>query len=95
MYIAGFPVIISIHAPYAGSDIGATIKLSGEKISIHAPYAGSDKINALLLQTDLNFNPRSLYRERRGRGGRSDRRLNFNPRSLYRERLAARHLELE
>ena len=39
--------IVSIHAPYAGSDYCSDcVKRIKERVSIHAPYAGSDEIEA-------------------------------------------------
>ena len=37
---------ISIHAPRAGGDFGANIKIPERQISIHAPRAGGDKYSA-------------------------------------------------
>ena len=34
--------IVSIHAPYAGSDSISYISIRSDDVSIHAPYAGSD-----------------------------------------------------
>ena len=61
----GSDVVISIHAPRAGSD-GAMPRLFQMKmISIHAPRAGSD-IGYNPLDFDaINFNPRSPCGERR------------------------------
>ena len=38
-------VVVSIHAPYAGSDDIASKYRDQQKVSIHAPYAGSDFSN--------------------------------------------------
>ena len=38
-----FSMMISIHAPHAGSDEKITDNIPSERISIHAPHAGSDK----------------------------------------------------
>ena len=40
--LAGKDNIISIHAPYAGSDKNSDEARKLANISIHAPYAGSD-----------------------------------------------------
>ena len=38
-----WPILISIHAPRAGSDVDATGDSESHEISIHAPRAGSDR----------------------------------------------------
>ena len=55
-------------------------------VSIHAPYIGSDAGREAHERNFRGFNPRSLHRERRHRGGRLPRSHRFNPRSLHRER---------
>ena len=37
-----FIIIVSIHAPYAGSDTTPRVLCGIPSVSIHAPYAGSD-----------------------------------------------------
>ena len=56
-------------------------------ISIHAPYTGSDDVYRACCRVNVNFNPRSLYRERRRNQIKRGWEGHFNPRSLYRERL--------
>ena len=57
-------ILISIHAPLAGSDqIPVQYNLTG-KISIHAPLAGSDLVNHNNLRVTVDFNPRSPRGER-------------------------------
>ena len=57
-------VVISIHAPLAGSDLGIDNSTTEKKISIHAPLAGSDA-NAPKWATKAHyFNPRSPCGER-------------------------------
>ena len=34
--------LVSIHAPYAGSDVDFSLTSPAVGVSIHAPYAGSD-----------------------------------------------------
>ena len=60
-------IIISIHAPLAGSDTrtpATAARSSG--ISIHAPLAGSDPDFPSLPRRSAYFNPRSPCGERRG-----------------------------
>ena len=60
--------VVSIHAPYIGSDehgLRFRVKFA---VSIHAPYIGSDKIYAAIEAAAKGFNPRSLHRERRDEG---------------------------
>ena len=57
-------ILISIHAPLAGSDqIPVQYNLTG-KISIHAPLAGSDLVNHNNLRVTVDFNPRTPRGER-------------------------------
>ena len=57
-------IVISIHAPLAGSDASTMETVRHFPISIHAPLAGSDySQGAGRLQSD-NFNPRSPCGER-------------------------------
>ena len=61
-------IMISIHAPRAGSDGGLTIKICNTyKISIHAPRAGSDFMYDEDYKAAEHFNPRSPCGERRYR----------------------------
>ena len=57
-------LMISIHAPHAGSDTSASDDFLVSGISIHAPHAGSDLINVPILQSRCDFNPRSPCGER-------------------------------
>ena len=57
-------IIISIHAPRAGSDAEVRTAHAQFVISIHAPRAGSDPIPILGSQYKQNFNPRSPCGER-------------------------------
>ena len=66
--LALFNIIISIHAPRAGSDYYQRFipLIGGSHISIHAPRAGSDLIWSFLhLLSMMYFNPRSPCGERR------------------------------
>ena len=57
--------MVSIHAPYIGSD-GIDVKEQvSVYVSIHAPYIGSDLCQELGVTVLEGFNPRSLHRERR------------------------------
>ncbi len=58
-------MVISIHAPHAGSDVGNLIQQITNTISIHAPHAGSDTFSKKALASCLDFNPRSPCGERR------------------------------
>ena len=59
-------VVISIHAPRAGSDQMAICRSSRESvISIHAPRAGSDQAPRRICSSWQYFNPRSPCGERR------------------------------
>ena len=69
--------IISIHAPYAGSDKAWRLLKLWISISIHAPYAGSDGNTFSAKRRSRNFNPRSLCRERLSLRARSDAELEF------------------
>ena len=61
-----FLLIISIHAPLAGSDMLLIVRyLLPTDISIHAPLAGSDLSSLSMLSQCRNFNPRSPRGERR------------------------------
>ena len=58
-------LFISIHSPYTGRDYG-NWHLGGQNdISIHSPYTGRDKYTKEQAIEIANFNPLSLYRERR------------------------------
>ena len=57
-------VLISIHAPRAGSDSEHIVCLPHQAISIHAPRAGSDPRSRQTLRGSINFNPRSPCGER-------------------------------
>ena len=64
-------LLISIHAPLAGSDPTAHEALSkAERISIHAPLAGSDQCSGGCNGRRTDFNPRSPCGERRTRTAR-------------------------
>ena len=80
-------IVISIHAPLAGSDARAEIARIWAEISIHAPLAGSDCTGRSAGVRPPDFNPRSPCGERRWYP--SIRRIgsNFNPRSPCGERL--------
>ena len=60
-------LLISIHAPRAGSDGVGSSKGQTEQISIHAPRAGSDVPGRVGGTMNVNFNPRSPCGERHGR----------------------------
>ena len=49
------PVVISIHAPHAGSDKNYWINRYNQVISIHAPHAGSDVNNNLSSKDGYKF----------------------------------------
>jgi len=57
-------IIISIHAPHAGSDPGDDERRVSLKISIHAPHAGSDGHFNMRGTHHDDFNPRSPRGER-------------------------------
>ena len=80
-------IVISIHAPLAGSDILCGNFCVPVIISIHAPLAGSDsnRYNSPLMFPSIN--PRSPRGERRSGLGCLPGLLNFNPRSPRGERL--------
>ena len=59
-----YELIISIHAPCVGSDGQMLVSAPKLTISIHAPCVGSDSIKSPALIIVINFNPRSLCRER-------------------------------
>ena len=79
---------ISIHSPYTGRDPAeATVREIRDAISIHSPYTGRDSTLRREITRYRNFNPLSLYRERRYRNRRWHiKSIYFNPLSLYRER---------
>ncbi len=80
-------LIISIHAPRAGSDASAAARREAVLISIHAPRAGSDACNLLFRQPiHHHFNPRSPCGERRCASLGFPWLLHFNPRSPCGER---------
>ena len=58
------PVVISIHAPRAGSDALLQKDQNEDDISIHAPRAGSDRSMPSSISARDNFNPRSPCGER-------------------------------
>ena len=60
-----FYVLISIHAPHAGSDVRAFFSSWASLISIHAPHAGSDCPGFSNIGFNQYFNPRSPCGERR------------------------------
>ena len=71
-------IIISIHAPLAGSDhVPAVRKVAGRAISIHAPLAGSDRRPHMVLTSVRDFNPRSPCGERPACGMSSSARRVF------------------
>ena len=57
-------ILVSIHAPYAGSDPDSGDIIPLFTVSIHAPYAGSDSYPGNLSLYLFGFNPRPLCRER-------------------------------
>ena len=57
-------LVVSIHAPYIGSDVTEEFILQLRKVSIHAPYIGSDGEIDMPTLGQTGFNPRSLHRER-------------------------------
>ena len=52
-----YPVTpVSIHAPYAGSDVSLLFQQSVRRVvSIHAPYAGSDGMSGEWKEDTLKF----------------------------------------
>ena len=71
------PIIVSIHAPYVGSDTVAIVDTAWvARVSIHAPYLGSDSSGLPDHVGACGFNPRSLCGERhehqRGNARRND-----------------------
>ncbi len=78
--------VVSIHAPYIGSDVQLKPDGPVKGVSIHAPYIGSDITLFDFLWLIASFNPRSLHRERLAEAGRIADEIGFNPRSLHRER---------
>ena len=56
--------LISIHAPWVGSDLSLNLYNLHKKISIHAPWVGSDKMLPRFTRRSKYFNPRSLGGER-------------------------------
>ena len=85
----GDPFSVSIHAPYAGSDVlWARVLTDLGYVSIHAPYAGSDSQTAVPFPSQM---PVSIHAPYAG----SDKSILyvltvhrcFNPRPLCRERL--------
>ena len=75
--------------PMQGATKEQGIETATPNISIHAPYAGSDWKHITRLPGVMNFNPRSLCRERQIICVTVYRLQNFNPRSLCRERPAS------
>jgi hypothetical protein len=57
-------LLISIHAPHAGSDARYSFGKDEKYISIHAPHAGSDTASRSSWLTRFHFNPRSPCGER-------------------------------
>ena len=57
-------LLISIHAPLAGSDPTSAKMAEIFEISIHAPLAGSDLQSGLTPRKSADFNPRSPCGER-------------------------------
>ena len=58
-------LLVSIHAPYIGSDLIDAHAIPLIYVSIHAPYIGSDLSHLEERDDYYGFNPRSLHRERR------------------------------
>ncbi len=77
---------VSIHAPYAGSDLSGLFYLCCYPVSIHAPYAGSDRLMSRKRKSLHCFNPRPLCRERLHNVYEYPNLYCFNPRPLCRER---------
>ena len=78
---------VSIHTPYAGSDVRPLAKDGGPgRVSIHTPYAGSDMITRALHGSRSRFQStlpmQGVTRPVVTRLRRVDR---FNPHSLCRE----------
>ena len=70
--------IVSIHAPYAGSDLARDRSVGVcTQVSIHAPYAGSDMSQAGIKGSQAGFNPRPLCRERLGQMGNGSLQKQF------------------
>ena len=82
-----FFIVISIHAPRMGSDVGNAEEVSDFSISIHAPRMGSDTASICAMCWTTYFNPRSPHGER-PLGGNSESHVGqyFNPRSPHGER---------
>ena len=57
---------ISIHSPYTGRDPAPGQAGGPDGISIHSPYTGRDLQTLPIKKRQKDFNPLSLYRERRG-----------------------------
>ena len=89
-----FCVVISIHAPRAGSDELVLQVALHITISIHAPRAGSDVASPEFRSLKDDFNPRSPCGERPFRYVAIATSINFNPRSPCGERLAIRSSRL-
>ena len=60
----GMMMLISIHAPHAGSDCPVKGDVADYLISIHAPHAGSDSKVHKQFSCEFDFNPRSPCGER-------------------------------
>ena len=56
---------ISILVPNVGNDEYYCDVMDEKDISIHVPYTGNDDTASATELLQRNFNPRSLYRERR------------------------------
>ena len=83
---AVIPMLISIHAPRAGSGYKSCGIIKRDEISIHAPRAGSGDVTVGLVKPTKI----SIHAPRAGSGGRDrgagQAHENFNPRSPCGER---------
>ena len=84
-------IVISTHAPLAGSDmLSGRLLMINSIISTHAPLAGSDQSCHSHLCCRVYFNPRSPRGERPRRTSWPESRGYFNPRSPRGERPTCR-----
>ena len=79
-------VLISIHAPRTGSDVGSLqVKMAAIDFNPRSPHGERHKAMAQM-EGKTYFNPRSPHGERRPLYSRRHKQKNFNPRSPHGER---------
>ena len=78
--------LVSIHAPYIGSDRAFDNFSSSVIVSIHAPYIGSDLKRWKAMQSAWVSIHAPYIGSDVGQQSKIERMICFNPRSLHRER---------